>query len=80
MNPILMAVDDGLTDGNFNAADIFFLIALVLGALSGIAYVSGFVGPAVEPGAVHPNYRYSRWAAALLSFAVAAVGFGLFLL
>ena len=41
MNPILMAVDDGLTNNNWNAADIFFLIGLALAVISGLGYAAG---------------------------------------
>jgi hypothetical protein len=62
----LLAVDDGITSGNLNAADIFFLIAVIL------AIVSALIAwrPAPE----------SRWAGPLLSLALAAAALGLLLL
>jgi len=66
MNQTLIAVDDGLTSGNLNAADIFFLIAVIL------AVVSALIGwrPAPE----------SRWAGPLLSLAIAFAALGLLVL
>ena len=75
---VLLAVDDGLTNANYNMADVFFLIGMVLGALAGLAYVAGF--PVAEGRPANNWGRYSHWAAALVAFAVACVAFGLFLL
>jgi hypothetical protein len=84
MNPILLAVDDGLTNANYDMADVFFLIGMVLAILSGLAYATGFVGTVdVAPGnppAPRPYARYHQWAPALLAFAVASVAFSWFLL
>ena len=63
----MYAIDDGLTSGNFNAADIFWLIGLIVAVVAAILY-------AVTP---HPVVK---WAPVALSAAVACVAFGLFLL
>lgn len=63
----LVAVDDGLASGNLNAADICFLIALILG---GLAVLVGVVN---QP-------PLARWTSVLLSAAVALVALGLLLL
>lgn len=80
MSPILMAVDDGLTSGNLNVADILFLLGIIFAGLSGLAYASGFVGSTAAPDTPRPYARFHQWAAALLAFAVGCVAFGLFLL
>ena len=82
MNSILLAVDDGLTNANYNMADVFFLIGAAFAVLSGLAYVTGFVATvSTDPNPPNPPYgRYHQWAPALLAFAVAAVAFALFLL
>ncbi len=36
MNPTLIAVDDGLFSGNYNLADVLFLIAVIAAVLSAI--------------------------------------------
>lgn len=38
---ILLAVNDGLVNNNWDEADVSFLIAVVLGALAAIAYATG---------------------------------------
>lgn len=104
---ILLAVNDGLANNNWNEADVCFLVGLILGALAAVAYAAG-VGTITKPdegpdqptdattttpvGAAPPttttaqgwtvatwHYRAHEIAAALLSLAVAAVAFGLFL-
>ena len=40
----LLAVDDGIAQANYDWADGFFLGALVLAALAGLAYATGYVG------------------------------------
>jgi len=103
---ILMAVNDGLVNNNWDEADVCFLVGLVLGSLAAICYAAG-VGtvarpeegpdrrddattttPTGAPAAVRTDhnrvattwhYRFHELAAALLSLAVAAVAFGLFL-
>ena len=76
-----MAVDDGLTNANYNMADVFFIVAIALAVLSGLAYATGNVGTVSDdPGAGRPYARFHAWAAALLAFAVAAVAFAWFLL
>lgn len=74
----LFAIDDGLTNGNLNVADIFFLLGTIFGALAGLAYVAGF--PVAEGATPNQWHRYSHWAAALVAFAVACIAFGFFLL
>ena len=74
----LLAVDDGIANSNFNAADVFFLIGMALAAIAGLAYVAGH--PVVEGRTASPYARYSHWAAALVAFALGSVAFGLFLL
>ena len=61
MHPILMAVDDGLFSGNYNLADVFFLIAVIAAVLSAI-------------GAFGTN-QLSKHAGWLLSTAVACAAF-----
>jgi hypothetical protein len=78
MNTLLLAVDDGIAQANYDWADGFFLLAVVLAALAGLAYITGHpVAGTNEPGRYA---RYSHWAAALVAFAVAATAFALFLL
>ena len=79
MNPILLAVDDGIAQGEYNMADAAFIVALCLAALAGIAYAAGFVGT-VDADGHRPYARFHQWAAALVAFAVAAIAFGLFAL
>ena len=38
---ILLAVDDGWTSGNLNMADLFFLLGMILAAVSGLGYAAG---------------------------------------
>lgn len=76
----LLAVDDGLTNANFNAADIFFLIGTALAVFSGLAYATGVVGTPADPASPRPYAGFHQWAAALLAFAVASIAFGFFLL
>jgi len=84
MSSILLAIDDGLTNANYDMADVFFLIAVGLAVLSGLAYATGNVGTVTtdnDPAPrTHPYARFHAWAAALLAFAVGAVAFGFFLL
>ena len=76
-----LLADDGLTNANFDMADVFFLIGTALAVLSGLAYATGFVATTADPAAARPPYaRYHQWAPALLAFAVAAVAFAWFLL
>ena len=41
MNPILLAVNDGLANNNWNEADVSFLVGVVFAVLSAIAYAAG---------------------------------------
>jgi hypothetical protein len=63
----MIAVDDGLTSGNLNFADVMFLIGAIVAVLAAIFY--GLVQPPV-----------SRWAPVMLSLAVGFVAFGFFVL
>ena len=61
-------------------ADVFFIVAIALAVLSGLAYATGNVGTVSDdPGVGRPYARFHAWAAALLAFAVAAVAFAWFL-
>ena len=71
----LLAVDDGIANGNLNWADVFFLVGAIFGALAGLAYALGITATVDN----NPP-RYHAWAPALVAFAVAFVAFGLFLL
>ena len=67
--PLVLAVDDGLTSGNLNLADIFFLIAAILAGLAALS--------------VHPSEiakPVAKLASVLGALAVAFVALGLFLL
>ena len=69
MNTIF-AVDDGLTNGNFNAADIVLLIAAALAVLGAIfAYAS--TAPPTPP--------IARWATPFAYLAIGVTAFALFL-
>lgn len=63
----MIAVDDGISSGNFNAADVFFLIGAILGVVAAVCYAVVSVPAA-------------RWAPVALSVAVGFAAFGLFLL
>ena len=58
---MLMAVDDGLFSGNYNLADVFFLIAVIFAVLSAI-------------GCFGTN-ALTKYAGTLLSLAVACAAF-----
>jgi hypothetical protein len=64
---MLLAVDDGLANANYNWADIFFIIGAILAVLSALATTP--VAAAV-----------SKYAHILLALAVACISFALFLL
>ena len=77
----LFAVDDGLTNANYDMSDVFMLIGTALAVLAGLAYATGFVATtSTDTNAPRPYARYHQWAPALLAFAVAAVAFAYFLL
>ena len=79
----LLAIEDGIVNGNLDMADVFFIIGTILAVVAGLAYASGVTGTTSEnhaPGTPRAGYRYHLWAPALVAFAVAAVAFGLFLL
>ena len=79
MNSILLAVDDGLTNANYNWADVFFLIGTIVAVFSAIAYFTG-VSATTTTTTNPPRYHYHAWAPALVAFAVACATFGFFLL
>ena len=41
MNTLILAIDDGIAQNNFDAADIFFLIGFALAVISGLGYAAG---------------------------------------
>ena len=76
MNTLLLAVDDGIANANFNWADVFFLVATILAVIAAVAYASG-----VRPvGDNTVRVGWHAYAAALLALAVAGIAFALFLL
>ena len=77
---MLLAVDDGLTNANYNWADIFFLVGAIAAVFSAIAYFLGITGTVEPANPPRPYARYHQWAPALLAFGVACIAFALFLL
>ena len=63
----MLAVDDGIAQGNLNLADVFFLIGTIL------AFLAGFLAANATPNA-------TRWHMVAGWFALALVALGLFLL
>lgn len=63
----MIAIDDGITTGNLNAADVFFLIATIVAVIAAGLYA------AVNPKTV-------RWAPVALALGLACVSLGLLLL
>ena len=59
----ILAVDDGIWQGNLNLADAFFLIATILAVLAAILYSLTPPRPAI------------RWAPVALSLAVGCAAF-----
>jgi hypothetical protein len=41
MNTLILAIDDGIAQNNFDAADIFFAIGAVLAVIAGLGYAAG---------------------------------------
>ena len=41
MNTLILAVDDGIAQNNFDAADIFFIIGFALAVIAGLGYAAG---------------------------------------
>jgi len=76
MNSILLAVDDGIANANYNWADVFFLVATVLALFAAAAFATG-VRPAGNPPA---RVGWHAYAHAILAVAVAGIAFALFLL
>lgn len=66
MTPMILAVDDGIFSGHLDAADIFFLIAVIAAVLSAIG---GF--------GANQLTKHAGW---LLSVAVACAAFAFLLL
>jgi hypothetical protein len=96
MNTLILAIDDGIAQNNYDAADIFFAIGAVLAVIAGLGYAAG-VGTIARkddtPASGVPmtsdvqgvtargwTYHLHQWAAALAAFAIASIAFGLFLL
>jgi hypothetical protein len=63
----MLAIDDGIASGNLNAADVFFLIAVI------VAIVAAGLYAVVNPPAL-------RWAPVALALAFASTALGLLLL
>jgi len=63
----MLAVDDGIASGNLNAADIFFLIAVIVAVIAAALYAA-------------VSAQTSRWAPVALSVALGLVDIGLLLL
>jgi hypothetical protein len=95
MNTLLLAVDDGITNNNWDAADVFFLIGVACAVIAGLGYAAGVAAVARKtddtPAHGVPvtnvqgvpvrgwHYHLHQWAAALLAFAAGSIAFGLFL-
>jgi hypothetical protein len=77
MHSILMAVDDGIANANYNWADVFFIVGTILAVVAGLAYVTGNTTTVDNSP---PRYHYHAWAPALVAFAVACIAFAWFLL
>ena len=60
----MIAVDDGLMSGHLDLADTFFLIAVIVGVVAGIARLSA-------------DARKQQFGAAMTAIALAAVAFAL---
>ena len=73
MNALLLAVDDGLTNANFNWADIMFLLGTIFAVLGALSYAPV---PQTDP----PRRSYGHWGPVLVALAVGFIAFGLFLL
>lgn len=79
---MMLALDDGIANGNFNAADVCFLLGMIFGLLAVIVsfirsdrrHPAGVDAPPPARGYISP------WAAPLGWLAVASIAFGLFLL
>lgn len=64
----MLAVDDGLAQGNLDVADVFFLIGTIIGFIAAFLWARPPVGSRIN------------WGPPLLCVAVACLGFGFFLL
>lgn len=69
----MLALDNGIANGNFNAADVFFLVGCILAAIAALAAV---------PRHVPPDGRYvvGAYAPVIGWLALSCIGLGLFLL
>lgn len=76
---VLLAVDDGLTNGNYNWADVFFIAATILAVLAAVIHAVGVPAPR-DDVAGRPVYHYHHHSFTLLALAVACIAFGWFLL
>jgi hypothetical protein len=73
MNTLILAVDDGLTNGHLNWADILFLLGAIFAVLGALSYAPI---PQTDP----PRRAYGHWGPVLVALAVGFISFGLFLL
>jgi hypothetical protein len=71
---ILLAVDDGLTNSNYNWADIFFLVGTILAVLAALTYIPR------RTNLNDPPPAWFGWGGVLAALALASTAFGLFLL
>lgn len=63
----MIGIDDGIASGNLNAADIFFLIAVIVAVVAAALYAAVSV-------------QTARWAPVALCLALALTALGLLLL
>jgi hypothetical protein len=79
MNPLLLAIDDGWTNGNYNWADLFLIVATALALLAAVGYLTP-VRTTTTTDTGHVHRGLAHWAAGLLALAVACAAFAWFLL
>jgi hypothetical protein len=79
MNHLLLAVDDGWTNANYNWADLFFVVAAALALLAAFGYLTP-VRTTADTNPPHRVHGLAHLAAGLLALAVACTAFALFLL
>ena len=80
MNHLLLAVDDGWTNANYNWADLFFIVATALALLAAFGYLTPVRTTTTVDDGHHVHRGLGHWAAGLLALAVACIAFSLFLL
>jgi hypothetical protein len=80
MNHLLLAIDDGWTNANYNWADLFFIVATALALLAAIGYLTPVRTTADTNPPSHVHRGLGHWAAGLLALAVACAAFAWFLL